>query len=76
MFLTQVIVTGELNSMEHVWLGALSDKLKKQNMFRLLESVNKLKGKSEREFGHEDLEIKKAIMQRYDLSQEEAEEYL
>ena len=29
-----------------------------------------------REFGHGDLEIKKAIMQRYGLSMEEAEEYL
>ena len=29
-----------------------------------------------REFGHEDLEIKRAIMQRYALSAEEAEEYL
>ena len=29
-----------------------------------------------REFGHGDMEIKNAIMQRYGLSNEEAEEYL
>ena len=29
-----------------------------------------------REFGHGDLEIRKAIMQRYALTMEEAEEYL
>ena len=67
LFPTQIVVTRELNKASHIWLRALSDRMKKQNM-RTVDTL--------REFGHKDLEIKRAIMQRYVLSTEEAEEYL
>mgnify|MGYP001151034351 CR=1 FL=1 len=132
LFPTQIVVTKELEEESHIWLGALSERMKKQSMVRLLKSVEGLtekadkefadsvlevsigankqvieelmgdgdmcqalmeimepqlllrekKGRIEgtvdtlREFGHGDLEIKNAIMQRYGLSMEEAEEYL
>ena len=50
-----------------------------QKTGRLKEGLKKgISGTVEtlREFGHGDLEIKNAIMQRYELTAEEAEEYL
>lgn len=139
LFPTQIIVIRELDEASHIWLGALSERMEKQKMVRLLERVEKLSGKEEREFadsvlevsvganrqvieelkgdgrmcqalmeimepelllkkqeglkeglkkgisgtvetlrefGHGDLEIKNAIMQRYELTSEEAEKYL
>lgn len=147
LFPTQIVVTRELDEESHIWLRALSERMEKQNMVRLLESVERLSGKADKEyadsvlevsigankhvieeligdenmcqalmeimepqlllrekegrregrregrkegrkegirgtvdtlrdFGHEDAEIKRAIMQRYSLSEEEAKEYL
>lgn len=132
LFPTQIVVTRELDEASHIWLGALSESMKKQNMVKLLERVERLTEKADKEFadsvlevsigankqvieeligdgdmcqalmeimepqlllrekkgriqgaidtlrdfGHGDLEIKNAIMQRYGLSMEEAEEYL
>lgn len=134
LFPTQIVVTKELDEESHIWLSALSESMEKQSMVKLLESVEGLtekadkefadsvlevsigankqvieeligdgdmcqalmeimepqlvlrekKGREEgiqgavatlRDFGHGDLEIKKAIMKRYGLSAEEAEEY-
>ncbi len=49
LFATQIVVTGELNRDEHIWLGALSKKLKVQDVKTLLEETNKLRGKAEKE---------------------------
>lgn len=143
LFPTQIVVTKELDEESHVWLSALSESMKKQSMVKLLESVGRLKEKTDkefadsvlevsigankqvieeligdddmcqalmeimepqlllrekkgreegiekgmregiqgtvdtlREFGHGDMEIKKAIMQRYALTLKEAEKYL
>lgn len=135
LFPTQIVVTRELDEASHIWLSALTESMKKQNMIKLLESVDRLTEKADkefadsvlevsigankqvieeligdgdmcqalmeimepqlllrekevrkegiqgtvdvlREFGHGDLEIKNAIMQRYGLTIEEAEEYL
>lgn len=132
LFPTQIIVTGELDEEQHVWLGALSERMEKRSMVRLLERVRQLSGKTDKEFadsvlevsiganrhvieelkgdgemcqalmeimepqlllrekegriegtvdtlrdfGHGDIEIKKVIMQKYSLTDEEAEAYL
>lgn len=139
LFPTQIIVTGELDSVSHIWLGALSEKMSKQDMLELFKSISKLSGKADREFadsvleisigankqimeelrgeenmcqalmeimepqlllreeegiraglktgirgavdtlrdfGHGDFEIRTAIMEKYNLSEKEAEEYL
>ncbi len=139
LFPTQIIVTGELDSVSHIWLGDLSEKMSKQDMLELFKSISKLSGKADREFadsvleisigankqimeelrgeenmcqalmeimepqlllreeegiraglktgirgavdtlrdfGHGDFEIRTAIMEKYNLSEKEAEEYL
>ncbi len=100
LFPTQIVVTRELNEREHVWLGALSDRLEKQKIIGLLKHIEQLSEKAAmnegikegikegfkkgiqgtvdtlREFGHRDAEIKRAIVNRYALSEEEAEAYL
>ncbi|MCI8977536.1 MAG: hypothetical protein HFI99_10965 [Lachnospiraceae bacterium] len=139
LFPIQIIVTGELDSVSHIWLGALSEKMSKQDMLELFKSISKLSGKADREFadsvleisigankqimeelrgeenmcqalmeimepqlllreeegiraglktgirgavdtlrdfGHGDFEIRTAIMEKYNLSEKEAEEYL
>lgn len=139
LFPTQIIVTKELDKTEHIWLGALSAKLQKQDMQELLENIRKLTEKEDKEladsvlqvsvvanrqivdeligdddmcealmeimepqlmqrekaghreglkkgiqgtvdtlrkFGHDDSEIRLAIMNEYGLSVEDAEEYL
>ena len=57
LFPTQIIVTGELDEEAHVWLGALSDRMEIQDMERLLESIEKLSGKADREFADSVLEV-------------------
>ena len=57
LFPTQIVVTGELEEGEHIWLGALSGRMKKQSMVRLLEQVGKLSGKVEREYADSVLEV-------------------
>ena len=139
LFPIQIIVTGELDSVSHIWLGDLSEKMSKQDMLELFKSISKLSGKADREFadsvleisigankqimeelrgeenmcqalmeimepqlllreeegiraglktgirgavdtlrdfGHGDFEIRTAIMEKYNLSEKEAEEYL
>ena len=49
VFPTQIIVTRELNLEEHVWLKALSGGMQKQQMQNLLETVEKLDLKFDRE---------------------------
>lgn len=57
MFPVQIIVTGELDKAEHIWLGALSEKLKKQDMTELLKKIRQLTGKSDRELADSVLEV-------------------
>ena len=57
LFPTQIIVTGELDEALHVWLGALSERMEKQGMVRLLESVLRLSGKADKEFADSVLEV-------------------
>lgn len=50
LFPTQIVVTKELDRTDHIWLTSLSENLKKQNVLELLESINQLPGKMDREF--------------------------
>lgn len=49
LFPTQIIVTGELKPENHVWLRALTEKMDKQDMKKLLEQVQALGRKLDRE---------------------------
>lgn len=57
LFPTQIIVTKELDFPEHVWLGALSDQLNKQDLHDLLAEAGKLHGKAEKEYAESVLEV-------------------
>ena len=57
LFLMQIVVTKELDWSSHIWLGALSDRLKKQNMVELLENINQLSGKADRELADSVLQV-------------------
>ncbi len=57
MFPAQIVVTGELDKTEHTWLGALSGKLKKQDMTELLEKICRLTKKVDRELADSVLEV-------------------
>lgn len=57
LFPTQIIVTRELDEAAHVWLGALSERMEKQDMVRLLESVGRLSEKADKEFADSVLEV-------------------
>lgn len=57
LFPTQIIVTRELEQEAHVWLRALSDRIEKRDMTKLLESISKLTKKSDRELADSVLEV-------------------
>lgn len=57
LFPAQIVVTAELDKKAHVWLGALSAKLKKQDMRELIEKIQVLTGQQEREFADSVLEV-------------------
>lgn len=57
LFPTQVVVTKELNPIEHIWLSSLSDQLEKQSLLELLEEIGKLHGKADKEFAQSVLEV-------------------
>ncbi|NBI70781.1 hypothetical protein D3Z50_06865 [Clostridiaceae bacterium] len=57
LFETQLIVSGELDKKSHIWLGALSGKMKKADLTELLENIRMLKGKTDRELADSVLEV-------------------
>lgn len=57
LFETQLIVSGELDKKSHIWLGALSGKMKKADLAELLENIRMLKGKTDRELADSVLEV-------------------
>lgn len=57
LFPTQIVVTRELEEASHIWLGALSERMERQGMIRLLESVGRLSGKADKEFADSVLEV-------------------
>ena len=57
LFPMQIVVTKELDWSSHIWLGALSDRLKKQNMVELLENINRISGKADRELADSVLQV-------------------
>ena len=57
LFPTQIVVTKELEEELHIWLGALSERMKKQSMVRLLKSVEGLTEKADKEFADSVLEV-------------------
>ena len=56
-FKTQIVVTGELDRREHIWLGSLSKRLRKQDLEELLGRIRELKGKEEKEMADSVLEV-------------------
>lgn len=50
LFPTQIVVTGELDKSEHIWLKALSERLEKQDVEELIGKIRCLSGRQEREF--------------------------
>ena len=61
LFPTQIVVTKELDFGEHVWLGALSGKLGKREMQEVLENIQQLSGKEERELADSVLEVSTSV---------------
>ena len=57
LFPTQIIVTKELDGDAHIWMGALSDKLEKRDILELLEKINRLSGKTDRELADSVLSV-------------------
>jgi len=57
LFPTQIIVAGEMEWRSHVWLKALSGKMKKQDMKELLEKTESIKQKFDRELADSVLEV-------------------
>lgn len=57
LFPTQIIVTKELNIEEHIWLRALSSGMQKQQMRNLLEKIEKLDLKFDRELADSILQV-------------------
>ncbi len=57
LFPTQLVITKELDSVSHVWLRALTDRMEKQDMTDLLENIGKLSGKAEKEYADSVLEV-------------------
>lgn len=57
LFSTQIIVTGELEAEDHIWLRALSTRMRPQDMRRLFEYAVRLGGKYDRELVDSVLEV-------------------
>ncbi len=57
MFPTQIIVGSELKQEDHIWLKALSDRVQKQEMKKLLERINGITEKFDRELADSVLEV-------------------
>ncbi len=57
LFPTQIVVTGELDEISHIWLGALTGRMQKQGMVKLLEQVERLSEKADKEFADSVLEV-------------------
>lgn len=57
LFPTQIIVTKELEPDTHIWLRALSDRIEKQDMTKLLERISRLTEKGDRELADSVLEV-------------------
>ena len=57
LFPTQIVVTRELDEESHIWLKALSERLKKDDIKNLLEGVNRLTEKVDKELADSVLEV-------------------
>lgn len=57
LFPTQIVVAGEMDRKSHIWLKALSGKMKKQDIKELLEKIESMKQKFDRELADSVLEV-------------------
>lgn len=57
LFPTQILVTGELNKKEHIWLNSLSARLQKQDMKDLFDRINQLNNSFDRNLADSVLEV-------------------
>lgn len=57
LFPTQIVVTKELEQESHIWLKALSERLEKEDIRNLLEGVNRLTEKIDKELADSVLEV-------------------
>ena len=64
LFPTQIVVSKELNPKAHIWLKALSNRLERQDMEELLEKIETIKRKFDRELAESVLEVSVRANQR------------
>ena len=64
LFPTQIIVTRELEPDTHIWLRALSDRVGKQDMTKLLERISQLTEKGDRELADSVLDVSVQVNKR------------
>ena len=57
LFETQLIVSGELDKKSHIWLGALSDRMERADLEKLLENIRTLKEETDRDLADSVLEV-------------------
>lgn len=57
LFPTQIVIAGEMDRKSHMWLKALSGKMKKQDIKELLEKIETMKQKFDRELADSVLEV-------------------
>ena len=64
LFPTQIVVSKELNPKAHIWLKALSNRLERQDMEELIEKIETIKRKFDRELAESVLEVSVRANQR------------
>lgn len=75
LFPVQIVVGRELDAESHVWLKALSDHMKKQEMRNFLERVSQIAEQGKREFADSVLEVSaRANMELIELLRKEGDD--
>lgn len=57
LFPVQIVVTGELDLEEHIWISSLSQKMKKQDMQELFQRIQTLQSRLDRELADSVLQV-------------------
>lgn len=57
LFPVQIVVAGELDLKEHIWIGSLSQRMKKRDMQELFQRIQQLKNRIDQEFADSVLQV-------------------
>lgn len=57
LFPVQIVVTGELDLEEHIWISSLSQKMKKQDVQELFQRIQTLQSRLDRELADSVLQV-------------------